>query len=48
VLTRRPRPPKADLQEPKAEGVAEPKEEAEGVKEPPADDQADGVKEPPA
>jgi TRAP-type mannitol/chloroaromatic compound transport system permease large subunit len=35
------------LQEPKAEGVAEPKEEAEGVKEPPADDQADGVKEPP-
>ncbi len=34
-------------QEPKAEGVAEPKEEAEGVKEPP-EDQADGVKEPPA
>jgi TRAP-type mannitol/chloroaromatic compound transport system permease large subunit len=40
-------PAEGDLQEPKAEGVAEPKEEAEGVKEPPADDQADGVKEPP-
>jgi hypothetical protein len=35
------------LQEPKAEGVAEPKEEAEGVKEPPSEDQG-GVKEPPA
>ncbi|MBI5109597.1 MAG: TRAP transporter large permease subunit [Rhodocyclales bacterium] len=40
---------------PKAEGVAEPEEEAEGVKEPPAEDEegvkeppADGVKEPPA
>ncbi len=33
--------------EPKAAGVAEPEEEAEGIKEPPAEDE-EGVKEPPA
>jgi len=35
------------LSEPKAEGVAEPEEEAEGIKEPPAEEE-EGVKEPPA
>ncbi|MBI5901446.1 MAG: TRAP transporter large permease subunit [Rhodocyclales bacterium] len=40
-------PAEGSAQEPKAEGVAEPEEEAEGVKEPPAGDE-EGVKEPPA